>query len=136
MKGEELVTKLKKNGRIKAPVDVASSVDVAPPTGAEIPLVVPRRVDEYYRPRRKNPAVVVRVDGRYGVAHAVTDEKPRPWCDWTDAVDVSQRGWQARVSSSRSSGYVHLPETFATRREAECRAWALAREIGEIKDWP
>lgn len=73
-----------------------------------VPLVEPRRVfdDDLPRRRVKNPSVVVRLDGRFGVAH-------------------TGRG-----------GFAHLPETFATRDAAERRAWALAREIGATGDWP
>lgn len=55
--------------------------------------------------RCKSPAVVVRLDGLYGVA-------------------VLRRGYQ------------HAPQTYSSRLEAERAAWALARELGSVEDWP
>lgn len=78
----------------------------------------------------RNPSIVVRVDGRYGVARTMTkDEAPRKWWDHRD-------GYVAGLDSSCSTGLFHEPTTYATRAEAEARAWKLARELGDTRDWP
>ena len=86
-------------------------VDLHAPLGphGELPLVRPRQVDERgYNTYVKVPSVVLRLDGRYGVA------RPR-----VGGVGTAQE-----------------ETTYATRAEAERRAWALARELGNTRDWP
>lgn len=97
----------------------------------EVPLVVP--VPRYRTPdfdgnyrHVKNPSIVVRIDGRYGVARAMSIGEV--------AIRIGEIG--DRFDTSRSSGFVHEEVTYATKGEAERRAWKLAREIGSIGDWP
>lgn len=86
----------------------------------------------------KNPSVVVRMDGRYGVAFSDTR---LPW-KRPSFPGLSQWRHQLGLGSSESSGFVHLTDetghavTFKTREEAEARAWRLAREIARMGDWP
>lgn len=99
--------------------------------------------------RAKSPAVVLRADGRYGVAshqgasrsRIAGSEGARPV--WERAVrgQLSERAADRLIGglaldTSDSSGYRHEATTYASREEAEKRAWALARELGSTGDWP
>lgn len=93
--------------------------------------------------RVKNPTVVVRTDGRYGVARAGSMAPARgvsPFPPEGRYFDMERQYHRflghVRVDTSGSSGFVHEARTYASRKEAEARAYALAREIGDTKDWP
>lgn len=97
--------------------------------------------------RCKIPAVVMRTDGRYGVAAPARGASPR---DCVVGQEIWHRAWRGDISArvadrilgrmsfdtTGTSGYRHLPETFGSRDEAEKRAWALARELAATEDWP
>jgi hypothetical protein len=94
--------------------------------------------------RVRIPSVVLRTDGRYGVAHP----KPglmRHVCLFERHPALYEMGirqlddvlGRASVDTSFTSGFAHEELTYATRGEAQRRAYALAREIGgDISDWP
>jgi hypothetical protein len=91
----------------------------------------------------KNPVVVLRTDGRYGVARAGNGTAPRgvsPYSPEGNYFDNERQFHRflghVRVDTSGTSGFVHEERTYKTRREAEARAYALAREIGNTKSWP
>lgn len=92
--------------------------------------------------RIKNPTVVVRTDGRYGVARAGngTLRFVSPYSPEGTYFDTERQLHRflgnVIVDTSGTSGFVHENRTYATRQEAEARAYALAREIGNTKDWP
>ena len=114
--------------------------------------LAPRRtVAEASQPwRAKSPAVVLRADGRYGVAAHQGAARGRDIAGsagarsvWEDAVRgrISERTADRLIGgldldTSDSSGYRHEATTYASREEAEKRAWALARELGSTGDWP
>lgn len=93
--------------------------------------------------RVKNPTVVVRTDGRYGVARSGNGAPARfvspysPEGNYFDTERQFQRFLgNVIVDTSGTSGFVHENRTYATRKEAEDRAYALAREIGDTENWP
>lgn len=102
--------------------------------------------------RVKNPSVVVRTDGRFGVAFAVHLDRPAEQSGSDEAEHLfSANEWRMppRVQATRdrmlgrtkfnttnTSGFRHEETTYTTREQAEKRAWALARERGNVLDWP
>ena len=136
----------------KDPHDVASELAVlATEQGG---VLAPRRSESeaYMKHRVKNPSVVLRTDGFFGVAHARHIDRP---ADQSGSNEVSHlfspNEWRmpgrvqaardrvlgrTNFNTTRTSGFAHETITYPTRELAEKRAWALARELGDIKDWP
>ena len=115
-----------------------ASASAAPSAKAEVESgltnatrrTVGNEYDAYAWPgcKLKVPSVVIRLDGRYGVARPMrVGEEPR---------SVSMSGGRPVADSSCTTGLFHEKTTYATRAEAERRAWALARELGRTGDWP
>lgn len=117
-------------------------------------VLAPRRPESeaYMKQRVKNPAVVLRTDGRYGVARTCRVERSAEQSGSREVEDLfSPNEWRmplraqlardrvlgrTRFNTTNTSGYMHEETTYAKREDAEKRAWALAREIGDISDWP
>lgn len=99
--------------------------------------------------RLKVPSVVMRVDGRYGVAYPARFDDMKYVPRFEDAATalrvrddevLDSRAWTRRLgcgvfNTSGTSGFRHCPETFATRLEAEQHAWKLARKFATTYDW-
>lgn len=129
---------MKNEKRARQPVDPITFKMQAEPDGEGGYLMTDWR-------RTRVPSVVMRADGRYGVAYPKHGLPPRAVClfDTNPALyDMSHRQVDAAlgrttVDTTGTSGWFHEPQTHASRGEAQKRAWAAARELGgDISDWP